>query len=77
MTTNTPISSLNDSDPQETKEWLEALEAVIEHEGEERAHYLLETLIEKSPLGWRRYTLQRGDRLYQYHYHSKASAIHW
>ncbi|PHS73230.1 MAG: pyruvate dehydrogenase (acetyl-transferring), homodimeric type [Cycloclasticus sp.] len=40
----------NDNDPQETKEWLEALEAVIEHEGEERAHYLLETLIEKARL---------------------------
>ena len=44
------IISVADSDPQETKEWLEALEAVIEHEGEERAHYLLETLIEKARL---------------------------
>jgi len=40
----------NDTDPQETKEWLEALVAVIEHEGEERAHFLLETLIEKARL---------------------------
>ena len=40
----------NDTDPQETKEWLEALEAVIEHEGEDRAHFLLETLIEKARL---------------------------
>ncbi len=52
MATDIPISSLSasDSDPQETKEWLDALEAVIEHEGEERAHYLLEALIEKARL---------------------------
>ena len=37
-----------DSDPQETREWLDALEAVIEHEGPERAHYLLEQLIDQS-----------------------------
>ena len=37
-----------DVDPEETREWLEALEAVIAREGPERAHYLLETLIEKS-----------------------------
>ena len=48
MTSNKSLIAMSDSDPQETKEWLEALEAVIEHEGEERAHYLLETLIEKA-----------------------------
>ena len=37
-----------DIDPAETQEWLAALEAVIEHEGPERAHYLLEQLIDKS-----------------------------
>jgi len=37
-----------DVDPQETQEWLDALEAVVEAEGVERAHYLLERLIEKS-----------------------------
>ncbi len=36
------IANAVDTDPQETKEWLEALQAVIEHEGEERAHFLLE-----------------------------------
>jgi len=40
--------TLHDSDPQETREWLEALQAVLEQEGPERAHYLLEALIEKS-----------------------------
>lgn len=37
-----------DVDPAETLEWLEALEAVIEQEGPERAHFLLEQLIDKS-----------------------------
>ncbi|MGH8743539.1 MAG: pyruvate dehydrogenase (acetyl-transferring), homodimeric type, partial [Burkholderiales bacterium] len=37
-----------DHDPQETQEWLEALEAVLEREGPDRAHYLLERLIEKA-----------------------------
>jgi pyruvate dehydrogenase E1 component len=37
-----------DTDAQETQEWLDALESVIEHEGVERAHYLLERLIEKA-----------------------------
>jgi pyruvate dehydrogenase E1 component len=38
----------NDPDSLETQEWLEALEAVIEREGGERAHYLLEKLTEKT-----------------------------
>jgi pyruvate dehydrogenase E1 component len=37
-----------DLDPQETREWLDALEALIEIEGPERAHYLLEALIDKA-----------------------------
>ena len=35
-----------DIDPLETTEWTEALEAVIEHAGTGRAHYLLERLID-------------------------------
>ncbi|WIM06929.1 MAG: pyruvate dehydrogenase (acetyl-transferring), homodimeric type [Candidatus Nitricoxidivorans perseverans] len=35
-----------DDDPQETGEWLEALEAVIEREGPARAHFLIERLID-------------------------------
>ena len=38
----------HDSDPQETREWLDALEAVLAHEGPERAHQLLEQLIDKA-----------------------------
>jgi pyruvate dehydrogenase E1 component len=35
-----------DADPQETREWLDALSAVIGSEGAGRAHYLLEQLLE-------------------------------
>lgn len=37
-----------DADEIETLEWLDALEAVIEQEGPERAHFLLERLIDKA-----------------------------
>ena len=37
-----------DADPQETREWLDALESVLEREGPERAHFLLEKLVEKA-----------------------------
>lgn len=33
-----------DSDPQETEKWLEALEAVVEHAGRARMEYLLDRL---------------------------------
>jgi len=38
----------NDPDELETREWLDALEAVLEREGAERAHFLLDRLIEKA-----------------------------
>ncbi len=46
-----PPRSANDPqdlDPAETQEWLDALDSVIEREGPERAHQLLEQLIEKA-----------------------------
>ena len=39
---------LIDIDPEETQEWLDALASVIEREGEERAHYLIEQLIDNA-----------------------------
>jgi pyruvate dehydrogenase E1 component len=36
----------SDVDPDETREWLESLQAVIEREGPGRAHYLLEQLVD-------------------------------
>ncbi len=37
-----------DIDPQETQEWLDALEGVLENEGVERAHFLIEKLVDKA-----------------------------
>ncbi len=42
------MAALPDNDPQETNEWLDALDGVLENEGIERAHYLLGKLIEKA-----------------------------
>lgn len=39
---------LNDIDPLETSEWLESLESVLERDGPERAHYLLQHLIDEA-----------------------------
>src|SRR5690606_41226609 len=33
--------AMQDLDPVETQEWLDALESVIDKEGEDRAHYLM------------------------------------
>lgn len=38
------MNQQNDNDPQETQEWLDALNSVIDAEGIERAHYLIEQL---------------------------------
>jgi pyruvate dehydrogenase E1 component len=38
----------NDINPEETNEWLEALENIIEEGGPKRAHYILEKLIDKA-----------------------------
>ena len=38
----------NDNDSLETREWLDALESVLEREGPERAHFLLERLVDKA-----------------------------
>ena len=42
------MAALPDNDPQETNEWLDALDGVLQHEGPERAHFILEQLIEKA-----------------------------
>ena len=39
-------AAIGDKDQQETREWMDALSAVIESEGPERAHFLLEQLLE-------------------------------
>ena len=39
------METIQDIDPEETREWLDSLEAVIDAEGVDRAHFLLERLI--------------------------------
>ncbi len=46
MSDPTKAKTAADIDQEETREWLEALSAVIEKEGPERAHFLLEQLLE-------------------------------
>jgi pyruvate dehydrogenase E1 component len=36
----------SDSDPQETREWIESLASMLEREGVERAHFILEQLVD-------------------------------
>src|SRR6187402_926227 len=38
----------SDRDPEETQEWVESLESVIQHEGPGRARYLLGRVVEAS-----------------------------
>ena len=47
MTTHQDLLN-QEIDETETREWLEALAAVIENDGPERAHYLLERMVEKT-----------------------------
>ena len=39
---------LQDLDPQETREWVDALEEVIERDGPDRAHFLIESMVDKA-----------------------------
>jgi len=48
MAANPNLQAANDPDLLETQEWMEALETVLAREGPERAHYLLEKLIDKA-----------------------------
>ena len=50
MTGVPPLPPASDPDPEETREWLDALEAVIEREGPERAHFLIEQMLEAGRL---------------------------
>ena len=42
------METIEDLDPEETREWLDSLDAVVDREGVDRAHYLLENLINKA-----------------------------
>ena len=45
---NENLQLAHDPDPEETREWLEALQAVIASEGVERAHFLIENLVDQA-----------------------------
>ncbi len=53
------LASADDIDPQETREWLDAMRAVVIHEGRDRAHYLLDQLIEQDHAAAGRYAAPR------------------
>jgi pyruvate dehydrogenase E1 component len=42
------MDTVPDRDPQETREWLDALDGVLAAEGPDRAHFLIEQLIDKA-----------------------------
>ncbi|HUL64667.1 MAG TPA: pyruvate dehydrogenase (acetyl-transferring), homodimeric type [Burkholderiaceae bacterium] len=48
MAANPNLQAANDPDLLETQEWLDSLESVLAREGPDRAHYLLEKLIDKA-----------------------------
>ncbi len=48
MTNQSDQQVPEDLDPRETQEWLDALDSMIEREGVERAHYILERLISRA-----------------------------
>ncbi|MCZ7562607.1 MAG: pyruvate dehydrogenase (acetyl-transferring), homodimeric type [Burkholderiales bacterium] len=48
MSAQPDFNAANDPDTLETQEWLDALDAVLEREGPERAHFLLERMIERA-----------------------------
>ena len=47
LETKPSVEPLHDANPQETGEWLEALEQIVEEEGPERASFLLKRLLER------------------------------
>ena len=54
-----------DADPQETAEWLESLEAVIRHQGPDRARFLLDTLLQVAA--------RAGAKMPVRHHHARTS----
>jgi pyruvate dehydrogenase E1 component, homodimeric type len=45
---NNPRQDAVDDDPQETQEWIDALESTLAHAGVERAHFLLQQLVDRA-----------------------------
>ena len=64
-----------DIDPEETQEWLESLDSVLEREGPQRAHFLLERLIDKTRRSGSLPSIFRENRLRKYN-PTVATATH-
>jgi pyruvate dehydrogenase E1 component len=48
MTEKFYADNFTDVDPEETQEWIEALNAIIEREGPERTHFILDSLLDEA-----------------------------
>ena len=47
----TKFSRYDDTDPLETREWLESIDSVLGSQGPERAHFLLNRMIDFARIG--------------------------
>ena len=56
------MASQVEVDPQETREWLEALDAVVNSDGPQRAQFLLERVVGHAQLDGRRRPRRRARR---------------
>jgi pyruvate dehydrogenase E1 component len=59
----------NDPDPQESREWIESLKAVIDHDGAGRAHQLLEGMVELTRRAGAYLPFDPTTELHQHHPH--------
>ena len=64
-----------DLNPQETSEWLEALEQVIDEEGPDRASYLLQKLAERATHSGVRAPLKPNTAVREHHRGRRASSL--
>ncbi len=72
-----PMDMKSDVDPQETREWLDAIDGVLDHEGADRAHFLIEQLIDKSRRRGRVRAVLGQHRLHQHDPCRAAAAYAW
>ena len=71
----TQQSPFEDIDPTETQEWLESIESVMRAQGPQRAHFLLEKLVDFTRRSGRLSAVQTEYRLSQYHFQSAGARV--
>ena len=69
-----PLDATPDFDPQETREWLDALAGVLSAAGPDRAHYLIERLIDAARKEGAYLPFSREHRLHQHDPRRPAAA---